>query len=178
MKRWNWRPITAFALVVLFVPFLTQWAFKINAHAPFFVAVWTAGEFLDYAGSIIGAVATIAAVRMTIQLEREERFDEHRLNVLPLIAITTLERHVPRLDLFSDCVNQPEQDEGVIDIYKEYSPDRGYIVVDKSGEIAYLSDLSEEQARYKTRHTIVRSYCVARATDRRLIRRLECRRMV
>lgn len=71
MKREDWRFFVKVTLVVLAVLLLTQWAFKTNAAAPFFIAEWSAGEFLDYAGSIIGAVATIVAVRMTIDLERD-----------------------------------------------------------------------------------------------------------
>ncbi len=148
MKRGIKRLIALVAVAFLFVPTIVQWAFRTSALVPFLVAEWTAGEFLDYVGSIIGAVATIAAVRMTIQFEREERIDDQRLSVLPLIAVTRLERHVPNLDSVYMVASRPNrrEDAAKADTYSEFSPGKEYIVISNKGEITYSSKLSEGQA--------------------------------
>lgn len=48
-------------------PVLVQLAFKMDSLHPMLVASWTAGEFLAYIGSLLGAAATIAAVILTIE---------------------------------------------------------------------------------------------------------------
>ena len=133
----------------LVVPMLTQWAFRTKAPIPFLVAEWTAGEFLGYAGSIIGAVATIAAVTMTITLERDERYDDQRLNVLPLIAITPLERYIHRQAAPAGGAQASDKDAGAqsSDSQAERSSEDAYIVVSESGEISYTSKLTEDQDR-------------------------------
>ena len=140
MKRVDWRTAAMIVVSFLVVPMLTQWAFRTKAPIPFLVAEWTAGEFLGYAGSIIGAVATIAAVTMTITLERDERYDDQRLNVLPLIAITPLERYIHRQAT-------PAGGAQASDSHEERSSEDAYIVVGESGEISYTSKLTEDQDR-------------------------------
>lgn len=59
-------------IVAVLSPVLVQLAFKMDSPHPMLVASWTAGEFLAYIGSLLGAVATIAAVMLTIEKSDED----------------------------------------------------------------------------------------------------------
>lgn len=134
-------------VIMVVVPALTQCAFTVYAPHPLFAATWTAGEFLGYVGGIIGAVATIIAVRMTIQFERDERLDDQRLNVRPLIAITVLEKKASRIDsLINDTFSLPEGSERDAKGYGECLADRKFIIVSEMGGITYSTGLTSSQA--------------------------------
>lgn len=109
----------AFAIVCgvacLIGPLVLHIAYKHQAPVPFMETTWSAGEALDYLGSILGAIATIGTVMLTIRFTREESAEEHRLGLMPYlnvgfspeeglsvpqgtVAAVLLERQVPDAD--------------------------------------------------------------------------------
>lgn len=147
----TWRFFIAAIILTITAPMIIQLLFKTSAITPFFAAEWTAGEILGYIGSLIGAASTICAVVLTIREERKGRREEQRLGVIPLIAITRLNRRIPQIDLFG---NQPESvdisgmhEEDDETTYQEHELDREYIVIREDGSFQYLGKLSEEQKR-------------------------------
>ena len=100
-KILNWakrKPILfslVFVVGLLLVPIIFVYILFSNP-APIWLRVkWSAGELLDYLGSIIGALATIFAILITIDLTHEEQQlayqrqkEEHRLAIMPRLQTT------------------------------------------------------------------------------------------
>ena len=80
----------AFIVVAIIVPFAISAIFKIHPHRHIFSAEWTADGYLGYIGALIGAAATIYAVRITIVNERKRREEERIILAKPWLVSETL----------------------------------------------------------------------------------------
>ena len=76
-------------MVAIIVPFAISAIFKIHPHRHIFSAEWTADGYLGYIGALIGAAATIYAVRITIVNERK-RQEERIILAKPWLSSETL----------------------------------------------------------------------------------------
>ena len=82
--------IVAFIVVAIIVPFAISAIFKIHPHRHIFSAEWTADGDLGDIGALIGAAATIYAVRITIVNERKRQEEEHIILAKPWLSSETL----------------------------------------------------------------------------------------
>lgn len=74
-KRFNpLAPAFVVAAIIIVVSFLVLFRFRV------------AGDALAYFGSVVGALATILAVALTIHFESDEREEQGRISMLPSIA--------------------------------------------------------------------------------------------
>ena len=133
-------------LTAALVPLVIHVLYKFSAPSALFESVWDAGELLDYAGSILGAFATIAALRWTIIEERTGRVEEQRLAAIPCIALTCLERRAVG-DYWPNAWGHGDNTNAhVTERYCEYELEHEYITV--AGEnISYQVTLTDEQRR-------------------------------
>lgn len=90
----KWKTIilyaVAFIVVAIIVPFTISTVFKIHPHRHIFSAEWTADGYLGYIGALIGASATIYAVRITIIYERKRQEEERIILAKPWLSSETL----------------------------------------------------------------------------------------
>ena len=90
----RWKTIilyaVAFIVVAIIVPFAISAIFKIHPHRHIFSAEWTADGYLGYIGALIGAAATIYAVRITIVNERKRQEEERIILAKPWLSSETL----------------------------------------------------------------------------------------
>ena len=143
--RSKWKTIRPWIVAALSLPLAIHIVFKISAPTSIITAEWSAGEILDYVGSLLGALATIVALRWTILEERNGRAEEQRLAAIPCMAITSLERNtVNSLFDFNNGSNRQDSSLPSSDKYVEYELQKEYIVVSK-GVITYQSRLTDEQ---------------------------------
>lgn len=143
--RSKWKTIRPWIAAALSLPLAIHIVFKISAPTSIITAEWTAGEVLDYVGSLLGALATIVALRWTIVEERNGRAEEQRLAAIPCMAITSLERNtVNTLFDFNNDSNRQGSNLPSSGKYVEYELQKEYIVVSK-GVITYQSRLTDEQ---------------------------------
>lgn len=82
--------VVVFIVVAIIVPFAISAAFKIHPHRHIFSAEWTADGYLGYIGALIGAAATIYAVRVTIINERKRQEEERIISAKPWLVSETL----------------------------------------------------------------------------------------
>jgi len=71
-KKW-WFWLFAIIIFMIIIPFSINWLFKQSFGIEWLAAEWTAGEALTYYGTILGAGATIWAVRHTIISTRKDQ---------------------------------------------------------------------------------------------------------
>ena len=90
----RWKTIilyaVAFIVVAIIVPFAISAIFKIHPHRHIFSVEWTADGYLGYIGALIGAAATICAVRITIVNERKRQEEERIILAKPWLVSETL----------------------------------------------------------------------------------------
>lgn len=116
-------------------------------------SAWSAGELLGYLGSVLGAIVTFVILRMTILNEQEARLEANRLQVIPLIVVSELERKTSSNILLSPS---PQTERALAQTggrqseigYAEYELEKEYIVIDEDGAIAYSKELSPDQAKH------------------------------
>lgn len=91
-NKWKTIILYAFAFIVvaIIVPFAISAIFKIHPQRHIFSAEWTADGYLGYIGALIGAAATICAVRITIVNERKQQEEERIISAKPWLASQTL----------------------------------------------------------------------------------------
>ena len=82
--------VVAFIVVAIIIPFAISAIFKIHPHQYIFSAEWTADGYLGYIGALIGAAATIYAVRITIANERKRQEEERIITAKPWLISETL----------------------------------------------------------------------------------------
>lgn len=82
--------VVALIVVAIIVPFAISAVFKIHPHRYIFSAEWTADGYLGYIGALIGAAATIYAVRITIVNERKRQEEERIILAKPWLSSETL----------------------------------------------------------------------------------------
>ena len=80
--------VVAAALSLVVVHFI----FCVDCPIPLLVAKWSAGELIGFIGSVLGAIATIIAVTMTVDHAEKSQNKEYELQVLPCVAVEILER--------------------------------------------------------------------------------------
>lgn len=72
------------AIIFIFViPIGINWAYKTPASLSIFSMDWEAKDVLSFYGSLLGATATIIALRETIRFTRESQKEERKLSVKP-----------------------------------------------------------------------------------------------
>lgn len=72
------------SLVVILLPIvIVHILFKVPAPFEWLVANWKAGEILGYFGNVLGAVATIIAIVLTILFTQENQKSERKLSIKP-----------------------------------------------------------------------------------------------
>lgn len=89
-KKSNVLHIAASFVIIAIIPFIVSAIFKIHPHHNIFSAEWTPDGYLGYIGSLIGAVATIYAVRITIINERRRQEEERIISAQPWLVSETL----------------------------------------------------------------------------------------
>lgn len=82
--------VVALIVVAIIVLFAISAVFKIHPHRHIFSAEWTADGYLGYIGALIGAIATIYAVRITIVNERKRQEEERIILAKPWLSSETL----------------------------------------------------------------------------------------
>lgn len=78
--------VIVFILIVIIIPFTVSVIFKVRAPWGIFSAEWTPDGYLGYIGSLIGAAATIYAVRVTIINERKQQDEERVIAAKPWLS--------------------------------------------------------------------------------------------
>lgn len=137
-----WKALLIFFIVaIIIVPFLIHVCFKINAPITFLEAEWGAGDVLAFYGVLVGAVATVWGVYLSIQYSRSNYQEDVKNRVLPFIALTTLKVRTkfslfPTVDANKEtsCPNE----------YEEYKVEKIYYIIEK-GKITPKTGLTKDQ---------------------------------
>lgn len=82
------RPYCVWLFVSVVVLLSVHVLFSIPSPFPWLRAKWCAGDVLGYCGSILGAIAAISSVVLTLRHENESRRQDLRMAVKPLIALS------------------------------------------------------------------------------------------
>lgn len=122
------------------IPILIHIAFKIKSPIDFFVAVWDAGDFLAFYGALVGSIATVWGVYLSIEYSRSNYQEDVKKRVLPFVVLTNL-RSKPKISFFSGANTKkvPFSSE-----YEEYKLQKIYYII-KDGNITAQTWLSAEQ---------------------------------
>lgn len=134
-----WPGIAAIALIVIHL------LFKLPAVSDCFSPSWGAGDVLGYCGSIIGALAAIDAVVLTLRSEGKNRREDVRNASKPLLAPTT--PPTPKESGVWEKMTFDQQSELVSKFIDVNVPVTITGSLDKVGvaEIAYPGSFSEKQ---------------------------------
>lgn len=137
-----WRALLIFFVVaIIIIPFLIHICFKINMPIKFFQAEWSAGDVLAFYGVLVGAVATVWGVYLSIQYSRSNYQEDVKNRVLPFIALTTLKvrSKFSPLHIADICKKMSDPNE-----YEEYKVEKIYYIIEK-GKITAKTGLTDEQ---------------------------------
>ena len=143
-KHWLFVAFIVFLLVVG-IPAIINWLFKIQPSIEFFSAEWEAGDVLTFYGSLLAAIATIFGVFLTVRYAQENYRADERNKQLPFLALTYM-RKKSKFYFFDTGLKEqpPENVDDPNDYYLEYRLKNVYIVITSSG-IEYKSKLSPDQ---------------------------------
>lgn len=102
---------------------------------------WSAGDVLAFYGVLVGAVATVWGVYLSIQYSRSNYQEDVKNRVLPFIALTTLKVRTKFSPLNADDlrINIFDSNE-----YEEYKVEKIYYIIEK-GKITAKTRLTKEQ---------------------------------
>lgn len=135
-------------LFVLGIPVLINCLFKLHPSIDFFSAEWDAGDALGFYGTLLGAVATVGGVFLSIQYAQKNYREDERNRQLPFFALTYMRPN----SNYSPFQSLPTEQESKTEISNDeirYSEERlnsFYIVLSTKG-ISYLKQLSEKQQK-------------------------------
>lgn len=80
------RIFLSIVILIIFIPIpAIHILFSIHPDNQWWVAKWSAGELLDYFGSLMGAIATIIAVAITIRYTKLSQDEQNILQVKPYL---------------------------------------------------------------------------------------------
>ena len=107
----------------------------------FLQAEWSAGDVLAFYGVLVGAVATVWGVYLSIQYSRSNYQEDVKNRVLPFIALTTLKvrsKYSPfHIADIRKKISDPNE-------YEEYKVEKIYYIIEK-GKITPKTGLTNEQ---------------------------------
>ena len=70
---------------IFIIPIAINWAYKTPASLPIFSMDWEAKDVLSFYGSLLGAAATIIALKETISFTRESQKEARKLSIRPYL---------------------------------------------------------------------------------------------
>jgi len=115
--------------------------FKTTTSIKFFQAEWSAGDVLAFYGVLVGAVATVWGVYLSIQYSRSNYQEDVKNRVLPFIALTPLKVRAKYLPPHSveplKLISKPIE-------YKEYKVEKIYYIIEK-GQVSVKNHLTPQQ---------------------------------
>ena len=133
-------------LLIIGVPALINWLFKLHPSVSFFSAEWDAGAALSFYGTLLASFIAIVGVILSINYAQENYRKDEKNRQLPYFALTYM-RKDSRFNLF-DAVLSQENKDGNSDAdtfyYNEYKLSRVYIVISNRG-IEYKKKLDKRQ---------------------------------
>lgn len=137
-----WKSLLLFFVVaIILIPLLIHICFKINAPIKFFQAEWSAGDVLAFYGVLVGAVATVWGVYLSIQYSRSNYQEDVKNRVLPFIALTTLKVRSKFSPFHIADIRKKMSDPNE---YEEYKVEKIYYIIEK-GKITAKTGLTQEQ---------------------------------
>ena len=137
-----WKSLLIFFVVaIIIIPFLIHVCFKINMPIKFLQAEWSAGDVLAFYGVLVGAVATVWGVYLSIQYSRSNYQEDVKNRVLPFIALTTLKVRSKFSPFHIADIRKKIADPNE---YEEYKVEKIYYVIEK-GKITAQTGLTQEQ---------------------------------
>lgn len=122
--------------------------YKIPAPVHLLESPWSAGDALGYYGVIVAAIVTIHGLRLTFEDNREEIKEQSRLDKLPVLAVTTLNKtaRIPWLNMGEPvrAETRAVQNDEEKYYYKEKRLENLFFVIDKD-QISVTSALDRKQ---------------------------------
>ncbi len=89
---------TLIALLIFLIPIVVvHILFKITTSCKWIVAEWDAGDLLSYCGAVLGAVATIVSIVLTIMFTVENQKFERKLTIKPCLNTNYIPKFI-RID--------------------------------------------------------------------------------
>lgn len=143
------KNIAAFFIVgVIVIPLLIHIVFKFPAPCEFLVATWGSGDVLAFYGVIIGAIATVVGVYLSIMAAHKSAKEDTNNKVRPFVVVTPFMVE-GRVDLIAELLSeQNEPAEKKEDYYREYILEQVCFVL-SNGKFTAHSSLSLEQQKAK-----------------------------
>lgn len=132
-------------LLIIGVPALINWLFKLHPSVSFFSAEWDAGAVLSFYGTLLASFIAIIGVFLSINYAQENYRKDEKNRQLPYLALTYL-RKDSRFNLFDAVFSQESEDDNsdADSFYNEYKLTRVYIVISSRG-IEYKKKLDKRQ---------------------------------
>lgn len=141
LKKYWKSLLIFFVIAIIIIPFLIHICFKINMPIKFLQAEWGAGDVLSFYGVLVGSVATVWGVYLSIQYSRSNYQEDVKNRVLPFIALTTLKARSNFNPFDITNIKKPISDHKA---YEEYKVEKIYYVIEK-GKITPKSGLTQAQ---------------------------------
>lgn len=151
LKKHLWSLLIVGALLLIVIPIVINYVFKIPAFCKLLVAEWTAGDALSFYGMLVGALAAVWGIYISIEAAQDNYKDDVRNRVLPFIALSLLEVKTKSV-LADDLSKAPESDEMLSlpnqkgNEYLEFKREKVFFVIE-GGSVKAMNRLTEEQER-------------------------------
>lgn len=136
-------------LLLVVIPVAINYIFKMPVFCELLVAEWTAGDALSFYGVLVGVLAAVWGIHLSIEAAQVNYKDDIRNRVLPFIALSLL--RVKTKGIFGaglsntpeDMQSSPDQTKNE---YSEYKRDKVCFVIE-GGSVKAMNRLTEEQER-------------------------------
>lgn len=132
-----------FLIFVVAIPIIINCLFKFSSPCKLFAAEWEAGDALDFYATMLGSVATIVGVYLSIDAAQKNYHEDEINKVKPYLALTHY-KSKSRITL-GIGTNEDQQKREKHSYYEEYKLTKIYIVV-SSKTIEFRDQLDKSQA--------------------------------
>lgn len=140
LKKHKKSIIWFFIIGILIMPSLIHLVFKTHTPIDFLVAVWDAGDVLAFYGVLIGSIATVWGVYLSIEYSRSNYQEDVKNRVLPFIALTTLKTKTKFSPFNISDTNNVAHSTG----YEEFKLEKIYYVINE-GVVTVKPSLTAKQ---------------------------------
>jgi hypothetical protein len=143
LKKYGKYILALFIVFVIIIPMGINFLFKLESPVSFFAAEWSAGEVLNFYGSLVASGATIIGVYLSIDYAQRNYREDEKNRIRPYLALT----HIRSRSNYNFVIGKNNENEPVQhaqDTYKEFRLERVYIILSKDG-IAFKDGLDDRQ---------------------------------
>lgn len=134
-------------ILIILIPVIINILFKFDLNIWWIESEWTAGDALNFFGTIVGAIIGILGVYVTVEFAQKNYREDLKNQILPFFSINFLTKQCISSNIFeiNDSIEVNEEDDTVcVEDYKEFRLRKVHFIL-TSNDIYIRTNLNREQ---------------------------------